>query len=151
MPAADFLLLGLYPTALCACIGTDLGRRIIPNAAIVCLIAGFAALALLTPLPDLAARLVVSGAVTAAGFSLFAENLVGAGDAKLAGALMLWVDPTQVPLFVLLCGLLGGALALALARLGRGRGSGGAPSLPYGVALAGAGLALHPFSSLMGG
>ena len=29
--------------------------------------------------------------------------------------------------------------------------TGGAPSLPYGVALAGAGLALHPFSSLMGG
>ena len=149
MPVAYFLLLGLYPTALCACIGTDLGRRIIPNAVIVCLVAGFAVLAVMTPLPDLAARLVVSGAVTAAGFSLFAENLVGAGDAKLAGALMLWVDPTQVPLFVLVCGLLGGALALGLALLARRRGA--APSLPYGVALAGAGLALHPFSSLIGG
>lgn len=156
MPASELLLLGLYPTALCACIGSDLARRVIPNALVLAILAGFAALTCVMPLPDLSMRLLLAAVATALGFSLFAENLVGAGDAKLAGALMLWVDPMQVPLFLLACGLIGAVLTLAT--LARRRHAGLRPglaaiasrhSLPYGVALAGAGLALHPFSSLL--
>lgn len=155
---ADALLLGLYPAALCAAIGTDLWRRVIPNGLVVVLVAGFGLLAALTPLGDLPLRLVLALAATAAGFCLFAQDLIGAGDAKLAGALMLWVDPGQIPLFMLACAVIGVLLTLAatldarhprlpapvaaLVRAGR--------TLPYGVALAGAGLALHPYSSLMG-
>ncbi|MDI4664248.1 prepilin peptidase [Xanthobacter autotrophicus] len=157
MHAAELLLLGLYPVALCVCIGTDIARRIIPNVVIAALLFGFAVLAVLSPLPDLPLRLLLAGVVTAFGFSLFAENVVGAGDAKLAGVLMLWVDPVQVPLFVLACGLLGALLTL-VAVAGRRRNglhpgvaaAARARTLPYGVALAGAGLLLHPFSSLLG-
>lgn len=157
MPAADFLLLGFYPAALCTCIGTDIARRIIPNAVIAALLLGFAGLAFLTPLSDLSLRLLLAAAVTGLGFFLFAENVVGAGDAKLAGALTLWMDPAQLPLFVLASGLIGGVLSLAAYAMdGSGQRSDRAiavpaRTIPYGVALAGAGLLLHPFSSLLGG
>ncbi|MFS8035977.1 prepilin peptidase [Xanthobacter sp. AM11] len=156
MQVSEVILLGLYPTALCAAIGSDLARRIIPNLVVLILLAGFAALLFLMPLPDLSLRLLVAGAVTALGFSLFAENLIGAGDAKLAGAVMLWVDPLQVPAFLAASGILCGLLTLAAAaerRQMRARSAFGilahSQSLPYGVALAGAGLLLHPFSSLL--
>lgn len=151
----EIILVGLYPTVLCAAIGTDIARRIIPNLLVAALVAGFAAMALVSPLPDLSLRLLVAGAVTSLGFSLFSQDLVGAGDAKFAGALMLWLDPVQLPLFALIAGLIGGGLSLALAlRLQRHAAAGPAApameaSLPYAVALAGAGLLLHPYSSLM--
>ncbi|MFG1350762.1 prepilin peptidase [Xanthobacter autotrophicus] len=156
MQAAQFLLLGLYPAALCTCIGTDIARRIIPNAVIAALLLGFLALASLTPLPDLSLRLLLAAAITALGFSLFAENVVGAGDAKLAGVLILWTDPAQLPLFVLACGLIGGGLTLAACALRPPAAqpdrtvAAPARTIPYGVALAGAGLLLHPYSSLLG-
>lgn len=145
-PAAEIVLLGLYPAALCAAIGTDLARRVIPNLLVAVLIAGFVTLWAVAPLPDLSVRLLIAGAVTALGFSLFAENVVGAGDVKLAGVLMLWLDPLQVPLFVMATGLIGAALALAAMMRRR---AGTRQTLPYGVALAGAGLLLLPFSELM--
>lgn len=147
------ILLGLYPCALCAAIGMDLARRKVPNVLVGALLAGFAVLALLSHLPDLSLRLLVTGSVTAVGFTLFSEDLIGAGDAKLAGALMLWLDPLQVPAFALLSGLFGALLAVgAMARLrlaGPAALSAVQPSLPYAVALAGAGLLLLPYSSLM--
>jgi prepilin peptidase CpaA len=165
MHLLDLLLLGLYPVLLCMAIGTDLARRIIPNLLVVALVAGFAVVALVSPLADLSLRLLVAGAVTSAGFTLFAQDVIGAGDAKLAGALALWLDPVQVPLFLITCGLIGAVLTLAATLKARG-GERIAPfpsplarpiavfahtgeTLPYGVALAGAGLLLHPYSSLM--
>lgn len=154
MPLRELILIGLYPCVLCAAIGTDIARRIIPNLLVGALLAGFITLSLLTHLPDLSLRLLVAGAVTALGFSLFSQGLIGAGDAKLAGALMLWLDPLQVPVFALvtvaICALL--TLPPLLRRRAAGNGAGlltGSVELPYAVALAGAGLLLHPYSSLM--
>ena len=153
---AELLLLGLYPALLCASIGADLARRIIPNAVVVFLIVAFAAVTQLMPVPDLPFRLAAAGAVTALGFSLFAEDIIGAGDAKLAGAIVLWVDPLHLPLFVLATGTIGALLGIAAAARHRLAGPAGAElpdrhrtSLPYGVALAGAGLLIHPLSSLL--
>lgn len=156
LQVSEFILLGLYPTALCAAIGADLSRRIIPNLVVAALVVGFGALLWAAPMPDLSLRLLVAGAVTALGFALFAEGLIGAGDAKLAGALMLWVDPVQVPLFLVASGIITALLTLAAAagRHHAGLRIGFGPmtrrqTLPYGVALAGAGLMLHPFSGLL--
>ncbi len=152
LPLKELILVGLYPCVLCAAIGTDIARRMIPNALVVALLAGFVTLAALSHLPDLSLRLLVSGSVTALGFSLFSQDLIGAGDAKLAGALMLWLDPLQVPVFILLTGLIGGLLTLAILlrrRVAQPQLSLAQTSLPYAVALAGAGLMLHPYSSLM--
>lgn len=155
MTAVEFLMLGLYPALLCAAIGADLGRRIIPNAVVTGLLAAFAAVALLTPVPDLPFRLAAAVAVTVLGFSLFAEDIIGAGDAKLAGAIVLWMDPLHLPLFVLGTGAIGALLGIAAAARQHLAGAGAElppdrhASLPYGVALAGAGLLIHPLSSLL--
>ncbi|MGR7995406.1 MULTISPECIES: A24 family peptidase [unclassified Xanthobacter] len=153
----EVLRTGLYPALLCLAIGTDLARRIIPNLLVLALIAGFALVAVLTPLTDVSLRLMAAGAVTAAGFVLFSHDLIGAGDAKLAGALALWLDPAQVPAFVIICSLIGALLTLAVTLKTHGRLLPRARALvartgetiPYGVALAGAGLLLHPYSSVM--
>ena len=148
----QFLVLGLFPAALSVAIATDLMGRVIPNLAILALILGFAVLATLTGVPDLKLRLLLCAGVLAGGLALFAADMVGAGDAKLAAAVVLWLDPLQVPVFLILCGLLGGGLvciALGRARLARWRPLAILPGLPYGVALAGAALLLFPFSALM--
>lgn len=154
----DMVRIGLFPAALCAAIACDLGWRKIPNVVVAALIVGFAALAATLPVPDLAERMMVAGLVTALGFVLFAHDIIGAGDAKLAGALMLWLDPMQVPAFMLICAGIAALLTLA-ATLATRRDvapgtaallAGATRALPYGVALAGAGLLLQPYSSLAG-
>ncbi|MDE1569399.1 prepilin peptidase [Aquabacter sp. P-9] len=156
MPApsliGDVLVLGLFPTALCTTIATDLARRVIPNLVVLALLAGFALLAALHGVPDLKLRLYLAAGVLGVGFLLFSADVIGAGDAKLAAAVVPWLDPGQVPAFLLLCGLLGAGLVAATLwrhRLQRLRLS-ALPALPYGVALAGAALLLFPFSTLMG-
>ncbi len=157
MAVAQFILLGLYPALLCAAIGTDIARRIIPNLLILALLAGFAVLATQLPLHDLPLRLLAAAAVTAVGFVFFSHDLIGAGDAKFAGALTLWVDPAMVPLFIIGCSLIGAALTGAATVRAKGMRlprpmaflTKAGQSVPYGVALSGAGLLLHPWSSLM--
>lgn len=148
---SESVRLGLFPLALCAAIACDLAWRIIPNPVVVALLAGFAALAFATPMGDLTERLLLAGLVAGIGFTLFAHDVLGAGDAKLAGALTLWLDPAQVPAFMLICAGIAGALTLAATLAARAPALRSATdALPYGVALAGAGLLLQPFSSLAG-
>ncbi|MFG1464177.1 prepilin peptidase [Xanthobacter sp. DSM 24535] len=145
------LVLGLFPAALAAVIATDLSWRMIPNLVILSLACGFALLAASGRVDDMPLRLLLAAGVLAGGFWLFVHDLVGAGDAKLAAALALWLDPSQLPAFALACGALGALLVVGVtlyARRGWSRMK-IAQSLPYGVALAGAGLALFPSSSLM--
>ena len=145
---ADLLIFGLFPAALSVVIATDLFRRIIPNLAILLLVAGFGLLALIGTVPELGMRLLLSVAVLGVGFALFAQDVIGAGDAKLAAALALWLDPAQLPLFAAICGGIG--LLLVLAATWRARhGTALLPTLPYGVALSGAALLLFPHSMLM--
>jgi len=155
---AEVLLLGLYPALLCAAIAADVGWRIIPNLIIAALLVGFGALALSKGVPDLGPRLAAAGLVTAMGFALFAEDLIGAGDAKLAGALVLWVDPGDIPLFMALCAGLAAFLTLAatlaarrMLPAGLGKLARTVEAIPYGAALAAAGLAVHPVSMLIAG
>ncbi len=149
--SGQVLALAVLPVALLVAAASDLKRRIIPNAVVLGLLGGLLALAGLGQVPDLPLRLLLAGATLAVGFALFAEDVIGAGDAKLAAATALWLDPAQFPLFVLLCGGLGGALVIAATLAARRRGAPAAPprGLPYGVALAGAGLVLFPASSLV--
>lgn len=144
------LVLGIFPAALSVAIATDLMSRIIPNLVIGVLILGFSVLALSTGVPDLKPRLLWCAGVLAVGLALFRADLVGAGDAKLAAAVVPWLDPGQVVIFLLLCGLLGaGLVGLALSRARLAAPFAAVSGLPYGVALAGAALLLFPFSALM--
>lgn len=148
---ADALVLGVFPVSLALIIATDLFRRVIPNTIVLVLIAGFAGLWLLGSIGDAPLRLAAATAILGGGFALFARDVIGAGDAKLAGAMALWLDPAQLPLFLALCGLIGLALVAAAGVrvwLSPARAA-LVPTLPYGVALAGAGLVLFPQSGLM--
>lgn len=145
------MILGLLPAGLLVAVASDLSRRVIPNAVVAALVLGLLALAAMGRVPDLNIRLLLAGATLAVGFALFAEDVIGAGDAKLAAATALWLDPSQFPVFVLLCGGIGGLLVLAATLAARRGGTafGLWRGLPYGVALAGAGLALYPSCSLV--
>ncbi|HWU00315.1 MAG TPA: prepilin peptidase [Terriglobales bacterium] len=78
-----------------------------------------------------------------AGFILFSLNLFGGGDVKLIAALALWTGFTALPRFILLTTLAGGVLALLLLILRwlrAGRGNKIDSRVPYGIAIALAGL-----------
>lgn len=160
--AQSLVVLGLVPAALAIVIATDLVGRVIPNLVLILLVAGFAALAVTGTVPDLALRVMLACGALALGFALFAQDVIGAGDAKLAAVIALWLDPGQLPVFALICGLLGGLLVAAVTLRARWQRAAPprsarlaahmldlAPSLPYGVALAGAALCLLPASTLV--
>jgi prepilin peptidase CpaA len=93
-------------------------------------------------------------AVFLVGFVLFSRGWLGGGDVKLLAAATLWAGPAGTPALLLLTAVLGGFLALFLLMpLGNqfataARGLLGQPSfatglatpVPYGIAIAGAGL-----------
>ncbi|GGF64019.1 type 4 prepilin peptidase 1 [Azorhizobium oxalatiphilum] len=153
--AAELIASALLPVALVTALASDLYSRTIPNLVVLALLLGFGVLAALGHVADVPLRLVLAGALLAVGFALFAEDVIGAGDAKLAAATALWLDPTQFPVFVLICGGLGGLLVAAVTLAARRNAAAGHPAdaglargLPYGVALAFGGLVLFPQSSI---
>lgn len=99
--------------------------------------------------------------ILAAG--LFAAGVWGGGDAKLLPAVALWAGAEALPRLLLVMGLAGGLVALATlaarhaaagrAPLPRQPQAPYAPQVPYGIAIAAAGLdwaALHLLPGLVG-
>lgn len=139
----------LAAAALC-----DLRWRLIPNGLTAAMAAGGLIAAWLAGWPAGAWSVAAAGAVFAGGAALFALGAMGGGDVKLAAALALWLPADEVPAFLLLASLAGGALALALAgwRLGADLARGAPPRAawraalavpaPYGVAIAAGGAAI---------
>jgi prepilin peptidase CpaA len=90
--------------------------------------------------------LAIGVATLAAGFALFAANLLGGGDAKLMSAVALWAGQGLILMFLFVMTTAGGLLAIAVLLRQRfapataatvGEGTTG---LPYGVAIAAGGL-----------
>ena len=139
-------LLAFTAILVWAAIG-DMRRLIIPNW-INLAVAGLYVLHVATsPVPVGVLGGVAAGAATlAAGFGLFACNLIGGGDVKLMSAIALWAGPMRILDFVFVTAIMGGLVAagvLASTRLRRrhlasvGGASGAAASMevPYGVAI----------------
>ena len=143
---------------------SDLRHRRIPNALVGAIVALW-----LLGLPGsahgaLAATLALALLVLLAGMLVWWFGWLGGGDVKLIAALSLWAGPTHLAAFLLATALLGGVLGLAMlltpwfARsaalapivaalhvrlpdaIMTGSMSPTAPSLPYGLAIAAAGL-----------
>jgi len=149
---AGFLLVGLL---LVAAITDALTYRI-PNW--VC--AAIAVLFVVTgpfgmPLQVLCLHLAVGIAVFGVGYALYAFSGMGAGDAKLAAAIALWVGPAGFQVWATFFGL--AMLALAILLVGVRRAvhplGGNEPSLrvfkrgapvPLGVALSASAIAASP-------
>jgi prepilin peptidase CpaA len=91
-------------------------------------------------LPDIAIQLAVAGVIFALFCGAFYFNWMGGGDVKMIGAVALWLPFQALAWMLIVMSLLGGALTLLLVveRLVRRRE--GNIEIPYGVAIALAGL-----------
>jgi prepilin peptidase CpaA len=157
------IVLTAFAVVMAAAAFEDFRRLVIPNLLPILLVAlwpfYFAAA------PSLYGALGAIGgaaAVFLVGAILFARGYLGGGDVKLLSAATLWAGPARTGDLLLLTAAFGGVLALALlmplgreiaaaARFMLGQppvdtGRGLATPVPYGVAIAGAGLIviLHP-------
>lgn len=122
---------------------TDLRSRIISNRLNI-------AIALLAPAwwwanglalwPDVALQIGVALAMFALFAGLFALGMMGGGDVKMLGAIALWMPLPAMTTLIMLMALIGGVVTLATVLHHRMARRPGRPEIPYGVAIAAAGL-----------
>ena len=136
------LALLLIVAAVC-----DLRWRIIPNRlnAVIALAApcGWWASGLAL-WPDVAMQVGVATGIFAAFVALFAVGGIGGGDVKMIGALALWIDYRLITSLLLVMAIIGGIIAAAMLIQRKWTGAKDIAEVPYGVAIAIAGIwALH--------
>jgi len=160
----DLLIITIFPLAMALAAGTDLFSMTVPNWIALLLVAGFAVLAPLVGLGWSAAGIHVALAVGALiiTFGMFSFGWIGGGDAKLFAATCLWLGPEQVLFYAVYAGIIGGALTLLILLLrsvplpaalhSQGwltRLHSPKEGVPYGIALAAAGLLVYPDTPFM--
>lgn len=121
----------------------DLRARIIPNRLNL-------AIAALAPLfwwasglalwPDIAVQIGVAALVFAVFAGAFALGMMGGGDVKMLGALALWLPPGLILPLLVIMSIAGGILTLLMLARHKLLKNKGAIEVPYGVAIAFAGL-----------
>jgi prepilin peptidase CpaA len=117
-----------------------------------------ATIALLAPLwwwahglplwPDIAWQVGLAILVFALFAGAFALGMMGGGDVKMIGALALWLPPWELGRMLVIMALVGGVLTIVVAGEHRLRRRKGQPEIPYGVAIAAAGLFLIAYDIL---
>ncbi|MGZ5850649.1 MAG: A24 family peptidase [Methyloceanibacter sp.] len=160
----DTLLLMVFPAAMALAAATDLFTMTVPNRIALALVAGFLVLAPMIGMgwSDVGLHVAMGVLGLALGFCLFALGWVGGGDAKLFGATCLWLGPELLFTYAVFAALLGGALTLVLLFLravplpaplaSQGwlvRLHNAGEGVPYGIALAAAGLMVYPQTPFM--
>ena len=139
----SWILLGLLAALLIVAAVVDLRSRTIPNGlnlAIALLAIPFWWATGLPAWPDVALQIGVAALVFGLFAIAFALGAMGGGDVKLLGALALWLPWQAVLVLLVIMSLAGGVLTLVMVvrqRLARREGR---PEIPYGVAIAFAGL-----------
>lgn len=160
----EILLLGLFPAAMIFAAVSDLLTMTISNRLSLLLAIGFFVVAAFAGLPAAALGYhVLAGAlVLVVAFGLFAAGWIGGGDAKLAAATALWLGLSALLEYLLLASLIGGAMTLVLLTVRRmplpavlsgtpwiARLHSADTGVPYGIALAAAGLMVYPNTPIM--
>ena len=90
--------------------------------------------------PDVAIQLAVAAGTFAVLAALFAMGAMGGGDVKLLGALALWIAPWAFLNLIVMMALIGGVLTLLFGAWHVMRRQRDKLAIPYGVAIAMAGL-----------
>ena len=154
-----FVLLLAFPVAMAFAAANDLFSMKIPNKVSLVLIATFLAAALMIrmPLELLGTHVGIAAAVLTATFLLFSFNLLGGGDAKLMAAGALWMGPEHTLPYLAYLTIFGGILAVAILMYRKFIPANALPlppwamrlhvngtGIPYGIAIAAAGLMLYP-------
>ncbi len=162
----DSLALLVFPLMMIFAALADLFTMTIPNRVSLVLIAAYLLLALYLRLPLATVGLHVSCglAMLALTFTMFQMGWIGGGDAKLAAATALWLGWPALFEYGLAASLFGGALTVAIlalrhydlpekllsvgfiAKLAEKNGG-----VPYGIALALAGLMIYPHTGVWTG
>lgn len=150
-------LLAALAIALLVAAFTDMRRRQIDNWL-------NAAIALGAPLfwwasglslwPGVALQLGVALAAFAVLAGLFALNMMGGGDVKLLTALALWIEPEWFLRLIVVMALVGGVLTIVMGAWHIMRRQRHKIAIPYGVAIAIAGLwvlGVHSFPAVTAG
>jgi prepilin peptidase CpaA len=160
----DVLLLTIFPGAMALAAATDLFTMTVPNRIALFLVAGFLVTAPLAGLgwTDIGIHIALGAGALALAFGLLYLGWIGGGDAKLFAASCLWLGPGALLDYAVYTALLGGALTFMilalrtmplpapltsqgwLARLHNPQ-----EGVPYGIALAGAGLLVYPHTPFM--
>ncbi|HUO91430.1 MAG TPA: prepilin peptidase [Rhizomicrobium sp.] len=149
--AARWLIASAVALALGAASVNDILVRKIPNWTVVAVIALFGAWAISTPSVSLLSSFAASAIIFAITSTLFALGIVGGGDSKLMTAVALFAGFGQLPDFVFLTALAGGAMAVAslasqpmrtFVMLTAPSTAASTRGIPYGVAISLSGIAL---------
>ena len=160
---ASLGLLILFPFLMAYAASSDLLTMLIPNWISLALIVGFGITAGASGMgwTEIGLHLGAGALTLVATFTLFALGIIGGGDAKLTATTAVWVGFGQLADYLLVASVLGGCLTLGLlaARAQplpfgivrfpfavhlHDRKTG----VPYGIALAAAGLIVLPWTAL---
>ena len=153
----------IFPALMAFSASSDLFTMTIPNRVSFGLVVGYFGLALLAGLPPtaIAINMACGVCVLILTFSMFSMGWIGGGDAKLAAATALWLGWAHLLDFGVMTSMFGGVLTFGilasrkirlpawaagqewLTRL-HSAGNG----VPYGIALAAAGLMVYPQTQL---
>jgi len=157
------LALLFFPLFMALAATSDLLTMKISNRLVLLLVAGFFVLALIMnmPMQQFAMHIGAGLLVLVFAFTFFAFGWVGGGDAKLAAATALWLGFGLTLPYLVYAALLGGALTLALLLARRyplplilarvvwiDRLHDHKTGIPYGIALATAGLITYSDTSI---
>ena len=160
----ETVILGLFPAAMIYAAASDLVTMTISNRLSIALFLGFFAVAALIGMPfaDMGRHMIASAIVLVFAFGFFARGWIGGGDAKLAAATALWIGFSHLMDYLLVASILGGALTLVLLQARRWplprllarqpwivRLHAVETGIPYGIALAAAGLIVYPDTIFM--
>ena len=94
----------------------------------------------LSPWPDLAIQIGVAALVFAAFCVAFHFGQMGGGDVKLIGALALWLPPLPLAGMLMIMSVVGGIVTVVMMIEKKISNDQAVPEIPYGVAIAIAGL-----------
>ncbi len=154
-------LLFVFPALMAYAACSDLLTMRISNKMVLILVAAFFVLALIVgmPLEQVGVHALTAIVVLLVAFSFFAFGWIGGGDAKLIAATALWFGFPGSVAYLIYASLLGGSLTLALLGVRRlplppqlkfvgwiEKLHDAKTGVPYGIALAAAGLAVYPTS-----
>lgn len=158
-----YLALFIFPAFLLVAAGYDLSSFRIPNWIPATLAATYLPTAIMAGLPlgEIAVSLALMLGFLILGMGLFALRWFGGGDAKLLAAAAPWIGLSLAFDYVIGVALIGGLLALVLLTFRKTplpaviaaqpwilRLHSSEEGIPYGIALAGAGVVLFPQTAI---
>lgn len=159
---ANFALL-FFPALMAYAASSDLLTMKISNQVSIALVIGYVLFSMIVgiPITTIALHLACGAAILMITFAMFCFGWMGGGDAKLASATSVWLGWSLVVEYSLIASVLGGILTLGLLYVRKfplppslmrhawiTRLHDSKTGIPYGIALAFAGLIFYPDSEV---